>query len=72
MSPRASVSSSRCAEKERLSQTAAALQDADRRKDEFLATLAHELRNPLAPIRNGVQILRLTAASNPFCSVRRK
>ncbi len=50
---------------ERLSQTAAALQDADRRKDEFLATLAHELRNPLAPIRNGVQILRLTAASNP-------
>ena len=39
---------------------AAALQDADRRKDEFLATLAHELRNPLAPIRNGVQILRMS------------
>jgi len=36
-----------------------ALQRADRRKDEFLATLAHELRNPLAPIRNGLQILRL-------------
>jgi signal transduction histidine kinase len=35
------------------------LQEADRRKDEFLATLAHELRNPLAPIRNGLQILRL-------------
>jgi PAS domain S-box-containing protein len=35
-----------------------ALKDADRRKDEFLATLAHELRNPLAPIRNGVGILR--------------
>ena len=35
-----------------------ALQDADRRKDEFLATLAHELRNPLAPIRSGVQLLR--------------
>lgn len=34
------------------------LQDQDRRKDEFLATLAHELRNPLAPVRNGVQILR--------------
>ena len=33
------------------------LQTADRRKDEFLATLAHELRNPLAPIRNAVQIL---------------
>ena len=28
--------------------------EADRRKDEFLATLAHELRNPLAPIRNGL------------------
>ncbi len=37
----------------------AALQDADRRKDEFLATLAHELRNPLAPIRNGLQIIRM-------------
>nr|WP_303652856.1 PAS domain-containing protein [Paludisphaera mucosa] len=34
-----------------------ALKQADRRKDEFLATLAHELRNPLAPIRNGLQIL---------------
>ncbi|MCE9566148.1 MAG: PAS domain-containing protein [Planctomycetes bacterium] len=33
------------------------LQEQDRRKDEFLATLAHELRNPLAPVRNGVQIL---------------
>ncbi|MBC7843391.1 MAG: PAS domain-containing protein [Gemmatimonadaceae bacterium] len=37
------------------------LKDADRRKDEFLATLAHELRNPLAPIRNGLHILRLAA-----------
>jgi CheY-like chemotaxis protein len=36
-----------------------ALRQADRRKDEFLATLAHELRNPLAPIRNGLHILRL-------------
>jgi len=34
-----------------------ALRDADRRKDVFLATLAHELRNPLAPIRNAAQIL---------------
>ncbi len=31
----------------------------DRRKDEFLATLAHELRNPLAPLRNGLQLLKL-------------
>src|SRR4051812_26506311 len=37
----------------------AELREADRRKDEFLAMLAHELRNPLAPIRNSVQILRL-------------
>jgi signal transduction histidine kinase/ActR/RegA family two-component response regulator len=36
----------------------AALQDAGRRKDEFLATLAHELRNPLAPISNSLEILR--------------
>ena len=36
-----------------------ALLDADRRKDEFLATLAHELRNPLAPIRNALEIMRL-------------
>ncbi|WP_428311520.1 hybrid sensor histidine kinase/response regulator [Hydrocarboniphaga sp.] len=35
------------------------LLDADRRKDEFLATLAHELRNPLAPIRNALHLLRL-------------
>ncbi|HZM33377.1 MAG TPA: PAS domain-containing sensor histidine kinase [Burkholderiales bacterium] len=35
-----------------------ALREADRRKDEFLATLAHELRNPLAPIRNGLHLLR--------------
>lgn len=34
----------------------AALREADRRKDEFLATLAHELRNPLAPIRNAIEI----------------
>lgn len=38
-----------------------ALVEADRRKDQFLAVLAHELRNPLAPIRNGLQILRLRA-----------
>ncbi|MDV6332265.1 response regulator [Asticcacaulis sp. 201] len=39
---------------------AQALKEADVRKDEFLATLAHELRNPLAPIRNGLQILKMS------------
>jgi PAS domain S-box-containing protein len=41
----------------------AALQVADRRKDEFLATLAHELRNPLAPLRNSVHILQLAKSA---------
>ncbi len=40
------------------------LRDADRRKDEFLATLAHELRNPLAPIRNSLHILRLAGSDS--------
>jgi PAS domain S-box-containing protein len=38
-----------------------ALKEADRRKDEFLALLAHELRNPLAPLRNGLQVMRLAS-----------
>lgn len=38
----------------------ALLQEADRRKSEFLATLAHELRNPLAPLRNGLELLALS------------
>jgi PAS domain S-box-containing protein len=42
-----------------------ALQDADRRKNEFLATLAHELRNPLAPIRNSLHILRMSGEVGP-------
>lgn len=37
-----------------------ALRDADRQKDKFLATLAHELRNPLAPLRSGLQLLANT------------
>ncbi len=36
------------------------LREADRRKDEFLAMLAHELRNPLAPIRNALHLIRLS------------
>ena len=43
---------------EDLRRFAAELSEADRRKDEFLATLAHELRNPLAPIRNGLQLMQ--------------
>ena len=42
-----------------------ALRDADRRKNEFLATLAHELRNPLAPVRNAVEILRMKGPDIP-------
>ncbi|HYM28765.1 MAG TPA: ATP-binding protein, partial [Steroidobacteraceae bacterium] len=43
----------------------AQLRDADRRKDEFLAMLAHELRNPLAPIRNVGELLGRAAAGQP-------
>lgn len=43
--------------------SAAALREADRRKDEFLATLAHELRNPLAPIRHAAYLLDSSNAS---------
>ena len=39
-----------------------AIRDADRRKDEFLALLAHELRNPLAPLRNGLEVMRIAAS----------
>jgi PAS domain S-box-containing protein len=41
------------------------LQDTDRRKNEFLAMLAHELRNPLAPLRNGVELLRQLPRESP-------
>jgi PAS domain S-box-containing protein len=47
------------------SQSEQALREADRRKDEFLATLAHELRNPLAPVRNAVQLLQAQGPPTP-------
>ena len=54
-------------ERERL---VASLRERDQRKDEFLATLAHELRNPLAPIRTGLHVMRLStpdsAANEPI------
>jgi PAS domain S-box-containing protein len=50
--------------------TTEALREASRRKDEFLAMLGHELRNPLAPIRNAVQILRQTRDESVLERVR--
>jgi len=43
----------------------ARLQDSNRRKDEFLAMLSHELRNPLAPIRSAVEVIRRVAPPHP-------
>ncbi|MGF6182119.1 PAS domain S-box-containing protein [Massilia sp. UYP32] len=56
--------SARKRSEEELRRLAADLAEADRRKTEFLATLAHELRNPLAPIRNGLSVMRL-GGDNP-------
>ncbi|HTQ79186.1 MAG TPA: hybrid sensor histidine kinase/response regulator, partial [Thermoanaerobaculia bacterium] len=58
------VTEGRLLEKE-LRQGMAELLAADRHKDEFLAILAHELRNPLAPIRNAVEIMKRTAPPDP-------
>jgi signal transduction histidine kinase/CheY-like chemotaxis protein len=49
-------------ERERAEQS---LREADRRKDEFLATLGHELRNPLAPLMTGLQLLKLADIQDP-------
>jgi signal transduction histidine kinase/ActR/RegA family two-component response regulator len=58
-SPRAAVAGMVDISRQKAAESA--LRDADRRKDDFLAMLAHELRNPLAPIRNALHILRLTS-----------
>ena len=48
-----------------------ALKEADRHKDEFLAMLAHELRNPLAPIRNAVHLMKMKAVADPQLKLSR-
>jgi len=58
--------------RERQYRTRAHLEDrerADRNKDEFMAALAHELRNPLAPIRNSVHLLRLSGAATDIVDI---
>jgi signal transduction histidine kinase len=57
------IARSRAAEEE--------LQDANRRKDEFLAMLSHELRNPLAPIRNAVEVIRRVAPPDATLTMAR-
>lgn len=58
----------RIAAEEKLRELNQQLSISDRRKDEFLATLAHELRNPLAPMRNVLEIMRAKETSDPFIS----
>jgi signal transduction histidine kinase len=58
------------AQRDALLAQAEALKDADVRKDEFLATLAHELRNPLAPLRHGLDILRRNPDSPDAAEIR--
>jgi signal transduction histidine kinase len=62
---RARLSELACREIEVRKEAEAALREADRRKDEFLAMLAHELRNPLAPIRNAAHVLRELDVADP-------
>lgn len=52
-------------------QAATALREADRRKDEFLAMLAHELRNPLAPVRAGLELLALSGVEQESVNIMR-
>ncbi len=46
------------------------LREADQKKDQFLALLAHELRNPLAPLRNGLQVMRLADDEKKVAEIR--
>src|ERR1700753_78523 len=58
------------AQRDELKASTEALKEADRRKDEFLATLAHELRNPLAPLRHGVDVLHKNPDSKTAADIR--
>jgi len=58
------ITERRCLER-RLQEQAAALADLDHRKDEFLAMLSHELRNPLTPVLNAVEVLQSETGENP-------
>jgi signal transduction histidine kinase len=58
------------AQRDELKAHADALKEADRRKDEFLATLAHELRNPLAPLRHGLDLLRRSPEGRDAADIR--
>jgi signal transduction histidine kinase len=58
------------AQRDELMAQAEALKNADRRKDEFLATLAHELRNPLAPLRHGLDTLRRNPEGEEATAIR--
>ena len=53
-----------------LTELAAQLSEVDRRKNEFLATLAHELRNPLAPIKNAVQLMGMSELDEEVANLR--
>jgi signal transduction histidine kinase len=57
-------------QRDELAARADALKEADRRKDEFIATLAHELRNPLAPLRFGLDLLRRNPDAGNAAEVR--
>jgi CheY-like chemotaxis protein len=57
--------------KDQLVQKVEALHEADRRKDEFLTVLAHELRNPLAPVRNAIHVMKIRPSDAPLmCRMR--